>query len=383
MPEPARSLGRVEILGAGPAGLSAALTAARAGRQVTLYERRSECGSRFHGDLQGLENWTTRGDVLEELSAMGIAPTFDHVPIRDGVFFDPDGRERRLRSDRPAFYLVRRGIGPGTLDQSLKIQALDAGVRIRFREVSEISSEGGIHTPGPERCDALDVGYVFETDMSDGVFAVLSERLAPKGYAYLLVCRGWGTVAACLFDDYANARTYRERAREFFEKNAGLRMRNARVFGGTGNVRAAPIARRGRILYAGEAAGLQDALWGFGMRYAMVSGHMAARALVEREPRAYERSIRARYSGFLRTSFVNRYFYERLGDAGYAWLLGRIARASDAREWLRRFYAPCLWKSLWFPLIRGAVEAGRRRAEAAVRGARPAATRPGLLAIEE
>ena len=370
MPEIAPHDGRgepVEILGAGPAGLSAALTAARAGREVSIIEQRAECGGRFHGDLQGLENWTTPGDVLDELAAMGIAPTFDHVAIRDGVFFGPDGRERRLRSDRPAFYLVRRGVGAGTLDQALKNQALTAGVRIRFGEAAGLRPEGGIHTPGPGRCDALDVGYVFETDMADGVFAALSDRLAPKGYAYLLVCRGWGTVAACIFDDYANAREYRERARAFFETHAGLKMRAERAFGGTGNVRAAPIARRGAVLYAGEAAGLQDALWGFGMRYALVSGHMAARALLERSPRGYEKSLRQRFAGFLRTSVVNRYIYEKLGDAGYAWLLRRITRATDARDWLHRFYAPSLWKSLCFPVARAAVEAGRRRAENAVR----------------
>jgi flavin-dependent dehydrogenase len=371
MPEPApgRTDGAVEILGAGPAGLSAALTAARAGREVSVFERREECGGRFHGDLQGLENWTTAGDVLEELESIGIEPTFDHFAIRDGLLFGPDGRERRVRSDRPAFYLVRRGVGAGTLDQALKNQALRAGVRIRFGEAAGIRPEGGIHTPGPGRCDALDVGYVFETDMADGVFAVLSDRLAPKGYAYLLVCRGWGTVASCLFDDYANAREYRERARAFFEKNAGLRMRRERTFGGTGNVRTEPIARRGAVLYAGEAAGLQDALWGFGMRLALISGHMAARALLARAPRDYETSLRQRFAGFLRTSVVNRYFYERLGDAGYAWLLRRIARATDARDWLRRFYAPSVWKSLCFPVARAAVEAGRRRAEAAVRAA--------------
>jgi flavin-dependent dehydrogenase len=367
MPESA-----VEILGAGPAGLSAALTAARAGREVSVFERRQDCGGRFHGDLQGLENWTTAGDVLEELASMGIEPTFEHFAIRDGVFFGPDGREQRLKSRRPAFYLVRRGVGAGTLDQALKSQALKAGVTIRFGEAADVRPAGGIHTPGPGRCDALDVGYVFETDMADGVFAVLSDRLAPKGYAYLLVCRGWGTVASCLFDDYANAREYRERARAFFEKHAGLRMRAERTFGGTGNVRTAPIARRGAVLYAGEAAGLQDALWGFGMRFALVSGHMAARALLDRRPRDYEKSLRNRFSGFLRTSIVNRYIYERLGDGGYEWLLRRIARAADAREWLRRFYAPSLWKSLCFPVARAVVEAGRRRAEAAVRAARAA-----------
>lgn len=367
MSEAQSSNGSLEILGAGPAGLSAALTAARAGKQVALYEQRAECGSRFHGDLQGLENWTTRGDVLEELAEIGIAATFDPVPIREGLFFDSEGRERIVRSDRPAFYLVRRGTGEGTLDQSMKRQAIEAGARILFREAPEDLPHGGIRTPGPDRCDALDVGYVFETDMPDGVFAALSERLAPKGYAYLLVCRGRGTVASCIFDDYSNAREYRERTREFFERRAGLRMRTAAAFGGTGNVRAAPIARRGSTLYAGEAAGFQDALWGFGIRFALVSGHMAARALLASAPGDYERTVRERFAGFLRTSFVNRYFYERLGDSGYGRLLSRIGRAADAREWLRRFYAPRLWKTLWFPVARCAVEAGRRRAEARAR----------------
>jgi flavin-dependent dehydrogenase len=357
----------VEIVGAGPAGLSAALTAVRAGRDVTVWERRADCGSRFHGDLQGLENWTTRGDVLEELGQIGIAPTFEHAAIREGVFYDSDGRERVVRSERPAFYLVRRGSGPGTLDQALKAQALAAGVRIRFGQSPKVLAQDAIRTPGPSRCDALDVGYVFRTDMPDGVFAALSERLAPKGYAYLLVCRGWGTVASCLFDDYARAREYRELAREFFEKRAGLRMRDARAFAGTGNVRPTPLARVGTTLYAGEAAGLQDALWGFGMRFALVSGHMAARALVERVPGDYDRTLRARFAGILRASVVNRYFYERLGDTGYARLLRRIARAADARDWLRRFYAPRLWKTMWFPVARCAVERARRRAEEAVR----------------
>ncbi len=360
----------LEIVGAGPAGLSAALTAAKAGRAVTVYERRAECGSRFHGDLQGLENWTTRADVLEELGEMGIAPTFDHAAIREGLFFDADGRERSVRSDRPAFYLVRRGPGPGTLDQSLKAQALEAGVGIRFLETPDLSPAGGIRTPGPDRCDVLAAGYVFETDMSDVVFAALSERLAPRGYAYLLVSRGWGTMASCIFEDYANAREYRERAREFFERRAGLRMRSPRAFGGTGNIRSTPILRAGRTLYAGEATGLQDALWGFGMRYAFLSGHMAARAFLSRAPDLYEQSFSRRFTGFLRTAIVNRYFYERMGDSGYARLLGHIARAADAREWLRRFYAPSFWKSLLFPVARAAFESGRRHAEAGAR--RPA-----------
>jgi flavin-dependent dehydrogenase len=105
------------------------------------------------------------------------------------------------------------------------------------------------------------------------------------------------------------------------------------------------------------------------MRYALVSGHMAGRALLARRPAEYERSFRERFTGFLRASVVNRYFYERLGDTGYARLLHRLARAADARDWLRHFYAPRLWKTLWFPIARIAVDAARRRAEAQPRTA--------------
>ena len=71
----------IEISGAGPAGLSAALAAAHAGRAVRVHERRDEVGRRFHGDFQGFENWTTEGDVLDELAGMGIEPAFDHTPF--------------------------------------------------------------------------------------------------------------------------------------------------------------------------------------------------------------------------------------------------------------------------------------------------------------
>ncbi len=113
--------------------------------------------------------------------------------------------------------------------------------------------------------------------------------------------------------------------------------------------------RRGDTLFAGEAAGLQDALWGFGMRYALVSGHMAASAMLASDPHQYARSLSRRFAGFLRTAIVNRYFYERMGDGGYARLLRHIAGAADAREWLRRFYAPRLWKTLLFPVARARV----------------------------
>jgi flavin-dependent dehydrogenase len=148
----------IEIVGAGPAGLSAALTIARNGGRATVDERHPDVGARFHGDFQGLENWTTEGDVLEELASLGIQPTFEHTAFRECVFYDPAGREYVYRSPRPLWYLVRRGPVPGSLDHSLKAQALAAGVECRFETLREHLPEGGIVAHGPHRADAIGRG---------------------------------------------------------------------------------------------------------------------------------------------------------------------------------------------------------------------------------
>jgi len=53
-----------EIAGAGPAGLTAAIVLAQAGKRVIVHEAKASVGNRFGGDFQGLENWTTHDDVL-------------------------------------------------------------------------------------------------------------------------------------------------------------------------------------------------------------------------------------------------------------------------------------------------------------------------------
>lgn len=347
------------IAGAGPAGLSAAVTVARAGGRVAVAERHGEVGHRFHGDFQGLENWTTEGDVLEDLGRMGIEATFDHAPFREVVWFDAVGREYRYRGRRPFWYLVRRGTAAGTLDQALKAQATAAGADITFRTVADRLPEGGIVAHGPHRPDAIASGYVFDTDRADGAYGVAADRLAPKGYAYLLVWGGRGTVATCLFDDFHNERTYVERTLDFFREKVGLDMRNERPFGGFGNVFATRTARKGALMYVGEAAGFQDALFGFGMRYAITSGHLAARAWLDGRPATYDRAWRAHLGGRLRTGLVNRYLYERAGDRGYAGLMRALAAARDPRAWMRRYYAAGGLKALLYPIARRKFE-GRR-----------------------
>ncbi len=316
-------------------------------------------GHRFHDDFQGLENWTTDGDVIDELAGLGIEPTFEHTPIREAVVFDPR-RVHRYRSPRPLFYLVRRGARAGTLDSSLKAQALARGIELCFGEGRPLLREGGVVAQGPHGSDAVALGYVFETKAADGAFAAMSDRLAPKGYAYLLVVRGQGTVASCMFDEFHNKQVYLERTVAFFREKVGFDMQNARRFGGAGGFDVPQTGRRGDLLFVGEAAGFQDALWGFGMRYAMLSGSLAARSLVRGRLDDYDRLWEERLGGLLRTGIVNRFLYGRLGARGYrglAWLLDRTA---DPRSLLGRLYRPSLLARMLYPIARQSIRWSRR-----------------------
>jgi flavin-dependent dehydrogenase len=341
----------VEISGAGPAGLAAAIAIARAGGRACLYERRNDVGTRFHGDFQGLENWTTQSDVLSELGEMGIAAGFECTPVNEVTCFGPGGDiENKVHSKLPLFYLVRRGSELGTLDYNLKQQALAAGVEIRFNETVRNFPGGGIVTEGPHRADAIAAGYLFETDMADGAYTAVSEQLAAKGYAYLLVCNGRATLATCLFNDFHNERLYLERCVNFFTDKLGVHMNNPRRFGGTGNFALPKTARKRNILYAGEAAGFQDPLFGFGIRFAMLSGAAAGRAQIAGNYGQYESFWKHRLRDYHKTAAVNRWFYERLGDRGYSRMLRHYPQGWDIRERMKRSYAPRLWKRTWYHL---------------------------------
>jgi len=363
------------IVGAGPAGLACAIVLARAGRKVVVREWHATVGARFHGDFQGLENWSAERDVIEELAEGGICATFDHHPVSEGVAFDAWGKSYRVRSGKPLFYLVHRGKEDGSLDQALLQQALDAGAEVCFGGRVEKIAGPAVLAIGPSFAEAIVVGYLFETDMPDGSWVCFANDLAPRGYAYLLIHDGRGTVASCIFTGFKQQETYLARTIEFFGERAGLRMRNARPFGGFGNVRLPQSAVQGGHLVAGEQAGFQDALAGFGIRYALRSGVLAARSLLE--GRDYTALWRHALLPQLRRGVCNRFLLNIAGERGWRWLLARLGDGKDARAAMRRLYQLSLPTRLLFPLAHWPCRAPLRRS------AVPIHELPGRLPVRE
>lgn len=337
----------ITIVGAGPSGLAAAIVLARAGRKVIVRERKPVVGARFHGDFQGLENWSVDNDVLDEMRELGAAAEMPVKPVYEGAAYDAQGRGYNIADKRPLFYLVRRGSDDGMLDAALLRAARKAGAEIRFGdEVERVPSQAIVAT-GPRRADAIASGYTFRTQMKDASHVSFDDRLAPWGYAYLLISEGVGTLAVCMFRDFSAHAKHLQRAVEHFQETASLEMVEPKPFGGYGMLsRLTRVEREGRV-FVGERAGLQDALAGFGLRYALISGALAARSLLGGE--SYDALLRRRLQKIHRASIVNRMVYQATGNEAHAFMLDRLSKGA-ARAGLRRLYGGSLLHAALFPV---------------------------------
>jgi len=192
-------------------------------------------------------------------------------------------------------------------------------------------------------------GFTFRSSLPDQAHAIVHPTLAPAGYAYLLVWDGQATLATCLFRDMHRWRQARDGTVEAFQRLVpGLRLHDARPFGGYGGVFASTryMNESGR-LYVGEAAGLQDAEWGFGILTAVRSGVLAATSLLDGTD--YAAQARDEFDPPRAAGFVNRAVF----DAMPQWLADPVLRFGrpDLPRRLHRHWAPNRVKSLLSPRV--------------------------------
>lgn len=342
----------ISVVGAGPAGLTAAIILANNGYNVNLYERNNDVGLRFKGDFQGLENWSDKVDTLEFLNGMGIKINFLCRPFggNEGMFFGPKLNKIQVKTSRPLFYLIERGSGENSFDQGLRKQAEDAGVNILWgQKLEKIKSHYTIVGAGPKAADAIAKGIIFETSFEDTFIGFLDNKIAPHAYAYLIVNNGKATFATCLFKDFKNANVYYQRALQTLNSVIDIDINSAEEFGGYINFFTEPvISRNKRILYVGENSGFQDALWGFGIKYAMLSGFNAAQSIIYGYDynKLCERNIYPK----LKTSFVNRYMFSHLYNPGYNWILNKMRKKDDIIPVLYKYYNSSIAKKIFYTI---------------------------------
>lgn len=336
----------LRIAGAGLSGLSAAICLAQRGYRVEVFERHADSGQTRHADWDAIENWTTAEDFLTCLAHWGIQPTYEYRAPMSFEVYDPKGDCYQVDLQRPFFYLLKRGVEHGSVEQALKTQALEHGVTIHYNRAAN-KEQVDIWAAGARSAGFfLGTGITFRTSHPDLVAGLVDTLAAPKAYAYLVIVDGFATLSVVLTRDFKRAREYLEYCIRAFRRHKSLTMEDVRRTSGFGGLVSAFWQKPSSLITLGEAAGLQDFLWGFGIRNAIHSGHLAARAIHENLD--YARLIAREIHPLVRASIINRMFYDRVGNRAYTALIRHFASSHDLSERIRPWYRGLpLHKIMW------------------------------------
>ncbi|TLZ73149.1 MAG: hypothetical protein E6K10_00925 [Methanobacteriota archaeon] len=284
---PGMVMDRVRVAGAGLAGLFAALRLAEGGRSVEIVDVKNRIAPSSGPHSEALRDYVGT-EALAELRRYG----FDLEPfgtiettVRKSARYENVLRGR-------AYHLFLRGRDPNTVDQELYRRCLEAGVKFTFGSRWNPGEPIDIAAAGPPsgEFNILGAGFTFSSDGSNlekhTAFALLDNDVAPGGY--LVVTPGieyhsiysvsWGEL------DYDRLLRMTEAgaARPWVREILGSSRRLGRIYG-RAFYAPDPIARAeiNGVRYIGEAGGFQDAIAGFGFRYAILTGSLAAKSILE------------------------------------------------------------------------------------------------------
>lgn len=280
----------IRILGAGISGLSAAVTLARNGYMLEVFEKNSHVGGRFKHDFQGLRNFgNTNIDPVQELEKLGfyIKPYKKLMRI---VRYSRSHSFEVVSNSKPIYYLVIRGKNKNSIDSQLADSAIGQGVNINYSTKLDIN-EVDIVATGPSRADSLAYGGLYhDVDIDDTGYVFLDKRYSPDGYFYLLPGekKGEAEIVNTTFDPTVNMQKLKALYDQAIQENNFLKdlldgATRKTVRGGIGCCTLLNKPCQHDKYYVGEAAGLQDVTAGFGIRYAIISGYLAAQSIMTGE----------------------------------------------------------------------------------------------------
>lgn len=344
----------VHILGAGLSGLSAAIILSKNGYDVHVHEIRSDSGARFDGDFQGLENWTGSKDFFDEMREWGLDPdSFKSDAFSVVDLIHPDDEITQPITDGVAFRVVERGTDEHCIDQGFKRMAIEAGATIHYGSKRD-PEECQIIAAGPKDSSAVAFGEIFHTDHPNHVSFQLNDKLAPGAYSYLIIIDGIGLICTCLWRKQKKSGRYLNETIAWYESHYELNRRPIKRVGGKGDFSLPDKYFHDGRYYVGEAGGLQDFMWGFGMRYAITSGVLAAKSILGEGD--YESEVRKNLVPLIKISATNRFLMNRIGDNGFKmvaryWMRDQ-RKKGDGLEFMRWVYTPGIFRKMLWPVTK-------------------------------
>ena len=312
-------VGPVKIMGAGLSGLAAATVLAKAGVEVHVHDSREDSGKRFDGDFQALENWSMDVDFFDQLESWGFdANEFKYTEFKEVDLIHPDDEISKTYSPKVAYRIVERGTSEHTIDQGFKRMAMAAGATLHYK--SKVKEEDcQIIACGPKGTSAVAYGEIFKTSHPDHIAFQLNDKLAPGAYSYLIIIDGIGLICTCLWRKQRGTERFLNETIAWYQKHyPDIDMEPIKRVGGKGDFTINKRYFQDNRYYVGESGGLQDFMWGFGMRMAVWSGHLAAQDILGNCD--YEKEVRKQLMPYVKTSVANRFLMNRVGDRTFKYM---------------------------------------------------------------
>lgn len=324
----------IHIAGGGIAGLSAALGLSQYGIPSVVFEKRKRVGGSRHDDFEGLENWifSINHDAFQYLG-LNLS-SLQSFPVSEFLVHCPPNDPIKISSPEPFFSIVSRGAHSHSIDQWLYKACMNKRVEIKLGETCSLEKADIIAT-GCRKAAAYIQGGSFSTNLPDQVHLLLGSNFAPKGYAYLIIRNGKGTLAAAYKKPRSGAKNYVEETIAYFQR-AGITIKLEDAFASRGSFKIPVRNPFSQQISVGEAGGYQDCLFGFGMKVGMMSGWMAASYLAGNNQHAFELNTMLRKK--LRLSYINRVLYERLNDRMQHSLTLALAKSDNPVAHLQSAY---------------------------------------------
>ena len=165
---------------------------------------------------------------------------------------------------------------------------------------------------------------------------VINDKLAYKGYSYLLVTKGYGCLCSCVFDKTGTLPECFDASLKYFKDTYAIDIKNPKPVGGIGYFNVNNLFQNANSKFIGEAAGLQDFLAGFGMRTAFESGYLAAQAIIKNQD--YHVLAEDAFRNHIKAGVVNRFLFERAAKHNYLPILEKMTKLNLSFNILRSVY---------------------------------------------
>ena len=324
----------IKIAGGGIAGLSAAMYLQRKNFQVEVYEKEKKIGKSRHGDFEGIENWIFSSNNSNAFKKIGFnTDKISLSPVRQFVVHTATDKPFKVKCALPFFNLVKRGSNKGDLDSQLFEQCVKEGIIFNLGQQAPKNCD--IIATGTKKASAYISGLNFKTNSKNQIHLLLGSKFAPKGYAYMIIQDGQGTIATAFKKDYESKVNPLKNCIDEFSK-LRIDIIDPKKFGSRGSFSLPFGFKYKKPFFVGEAGGFQDYLFGFGMKISMLSGLAAAMFIEDKGPAA--KKLFRDLNKKRKISFINRILYERLSDNQMHSFAKRFSESDNSIELLSSAY---------------------------------------------